>query len=267
MSNLPNEIPKKLFKYRNISDNSIQIIEEQKIYFSSPLNFNDPFDCSIPIRYDKLTEEEHTQFALQLLRDLVPEKSDEEILHLINQMKKEGAFRTQESFKEMVHFQLMKLHNELGVFSLSKHRDNLLLWSHYANNHTGFCIGFDTLKLYEDTGAGIGRVTYLDDYPEIQFSGQGNINDLIVQILTKSEVWSYEDEFRFTHFEGANKLFSIRSESITDLILGCSIERENKESLLRVVENIPNLNHIKVYQAEKHSSKFELEFTKLEEAN
>ena len=34
--------------------------------------------------------------------------------------------------------------NVIGVLSLSEKRDNLLMWAHYAAQHTGFVIGFDS---------------------------------------------------------------------------------------------------------------------------
>ena len=42
------------------------------------------------------------------------------------------------------------------------------MWSHYANNHTGFCVGFDEKMMkYSslfDKGA---MVDYINEYPEI----------------------------------------------------------------------------------------------------
>ena len=32
--------------------------------------------------------------------------------------------------------------NNFGAFSMSQLKDNILMWSHYANQHKGFCIEF-----------------------------------------------------------------------------------------------------------------------------
>lgn len=41
-----------------------------------------------------------------------------------------------------IGFELMDRVNKcLGILSLSRTFTNLLMWSHYANNHTGFVIG------------------------------------------------------------------------------------------------------------------------------
>src|SRR5690606_30132625 len=34
-----------------------------------------------------------------------------------------------------------------GVTCFSKNCKNLLMWAHYANNHTGMCIGYDLVML------------------------------------------------------------------------------------------------------------------------
>jgi hypothetical protein len=39
------EPPKILYKYRSVSDRSISMLQENKIYFANPNDFNDPFDC------------------------------------------------------------------------------------------------------------------------------------------------------------------------------------------------------------------------------
>ncbi|MBV9575704.1 MAG: DUF2971 domain-containing protein [Gammaproteobacteria bacterium] len=39
------------------------------------------------------------------------------------------------------------VHNQLGILSLSSCNDSILMWSHYADFHKGFCIGFKTNSL------------------------------------------------------------------------------------------------------------------------
>jgi hypothetical protein len=39
--------PKKLFKYEAFTERSLQNLKAQAIYFGSPKNFNDPYDCGL----------------------------------------------------------------------------------------------------------------------------------------------------------------------------------------------------------------------------
>ena len=43
-------IPKHLYKYREFSDRTYEIILNSEFYFASPLSFNDPFDCNYLIK-------------------------------------------------------------------------------------------------------------------------------------------------------------------------------------------------------------------------
>lgn len=85
------------------------------------------------------------------------------------------------------------------------------------------------------------------------------MNDLIVQVMTESEDWSYEEEYRLNHFEAANTIKNISPNTISEVILGCQINVNDKERILRLIENDVELNHVQVYQAEKHESEFRLE--------
>ena len=42
-------MPRYLYKYRAIDKNTEKIITDNELYFNSPVNFNDPYDCNIPI--------------------------------------------------------------------------------------------------------------------------------------------------------------------------------------------------------------------------
>ena len=46
--------------------------------------------------------------------------------------------------------QLKKWNSIIGLFSLSSVSDNILMWSHYSLNHSGFVIGFDSKSLSND---------------------------------------------------------------------------------------------------------------------
>lgn len=40
-------LPSSLFKFERFTTQALSNLKEQVIYFSSPRNFNDPYDCSI----------------------------------------------------------------------------------------------------------------------------------------------------------------------------------------------------------------------------
>ena len=82
------------------------------------------------------------------------------------------------------------------VVCLTARPDNLLMWSHYSNNHKGLCLGF-----YHYTVS--TRVHYTNQFPKVDFNEINQPSYLeisIVNILhTKSPEWSYEEERRMTY--------------------------------------------------------------------
>lgn len=66
------------------------------------------------------------------------------------------------------------------------------MWSHYAQNHTGICIGFNTEVSPFNS---VKKVTYSETRPKVEFNSTPET--LIEQILlTKSQHWKYEREWR-----------------------------------------------------------------------
>lgn len=82
----------------------------------------------------------------------------------------------------------------IGMLCLTEKEDNLLMWSHYAQNHEGFVIGFDTDHEFfskTENGTGLWKVKYSFQRPalpkevfEEEVSRQPNINPLASGMLS-----------------------------------------------------------------------------------
>src|SRR5690349_10772160 len=110
-----------VYKYRTFSPRSLEIFEKREVYFSSPTQLNDPYDCRISIRP-----------ALE---------------EAIERSSRDGDRRLQarlERFRRIDHI-FDKMESDIGnvgVLSLSYTPTNVVMWAHYAENHRGFCAGF-----------------------------------------------------------------------------------------------------------------------------
>ena len=45
-------VPTKLYKYESFNTQSLSNLKNSSVYFSLPTQFNDPFDCALPISLD-----------------------------------------------------------------------------------------------------------------------------------------------------------------------------------------------------------------------
>lgn len=198
-----NKIPKVLYKYRDwgLKFNK-SILENFEIYFSSPSQFNDPFDSTIPVRYDLLSKSEIIKKSYELLKDEDPFLSRKAIRSESKSRLKSGYYKNKKSQKE---FQIEYRNKNFGIFSLSSDPKNIIMWSHYSNSHKGFCVGFDTEKLLEYIHSKFQHdgpiidlydVIYQAEYPIFDPKNLTAENFAEEPLRVKSSSWKYESEYR-----------------------------------------------------------------------
>lgn len=78
-----------------------------------------------------------------------------------------------------------------GYLSLSSTNRSTLMWSHYAQNHEGFVVGFDGEHEYFEYG--VVNVDYKDQRPYLDPTQSRQDASLF---YTKSTDWRYEQEYR-----------------------------------------------------------------------
>ena len=151
-----------------------------------------------------------------------------------------------------------------GVCCMTEKKDNILMWSHYARFHTGFCLELRTDDLFFQN---LHRVEYppsdrvpcvnllLPDWDEL-------IVSLVKGLLTKAKEWEYEHEWRIIHLDCGNQSRQFRSKVLHGVILGCSIAPENKSRLVewcKARQPRPVL-----YQSKQKETEFALDFVEME---
>lgn len=161
-------IPKTVYKYRNWENSKHQtVLREQSIWVADTFDFNDPFDCNIPIAYDLMTEDDALaeKFMRRLVYELkqIPDNEKEET---IEKFVREGKHKDKSFIHNFKYSSLAEHKKFSGVFSVTPINNNILMWSHYANSHKGFCVGYDSSKLFAYLGGG-GNINYQETYPII----------------------------------------------------------------------------------------------------
>lgn len=233
---------------------------------AKPSSFNDPWDCKIPRDFSLLdTLEKRREYVDKLVQpyssDLQKKGIDvkAKILELERLMEDLPAFQ-----KKAEIFDFENFDRELGVLSLSETCCNTLMWSHYANNHKGYCIGFQVSKLMA-TGnfSGRDRVNYDPPYPRIDPLNPNPIENLKLQTLKKSKDWEYEKEFRFLKVDTQNRYpdeswrkVIVPHDCIARVVLGLRIEDEHKKEILEFCAG----KQIPVFQATQVPREFNLDW-------
>jgi hypothetical protein len=219
-----------------------QTVVENKIYFSNPAMFNDPWDCrphfSIPDDADG--RERNILWLDQASRkrsESVDERRQQTILHRL---------RTDDEFfrlkmREFSEGMAGAIAAEYRVYCLSDKPDSQLMWSHYARNHTGVCLEFQCRNAVFGTAV---KVQYQRSYPKFDLATGDD--EGILPLVTKAADWSYEGEFRVIAREGASEipdiirtrknLCRISSDALMSVIVGCSMLAEDAAAIGQLVK-------------------------------
>lgn len=158
----------KYFPLQNIEHlTRIKNLLEGTIYFSSPINFNDPFEMAPPLAPPHA--EDFTRYVEQHHLDLTGVSKS-----AVNKL-----------YKTVVECIRIKRHPAVTS----------VMWAHYASNHSGVCMGFDSAA---QPFSSANPVTYSGERPRIRpLEFWNDDRSLIDQVLYhKSSHWEYEQEWR-----------------------------------------------------------------------
>ncbi len=110
-----------------------------------------------------------------------------------------------------------------GVLSLTSKRDSVLMWSHYANSHKGFCLEFDTSA---KPFASARKVQYRETRHsfDVDASPEETATSFL---LAKHKDWEYEDEWRLIAPKGRKK-YQFPPYALTGVIFGSAISGADK---------------------------------------
>lgn len=256
-----------LYKYRDADDSRHwEMLEKQEVWFPLPTTFNDPFDANIGMRFDLLPEERLIALAERKIREEQPGAGYFLRKKAINDFLK-WVHDPVTHDKAMATW-IQRLTSKMRVFCVCPDRGNILLWSHYSRNHTGFAVGFETSKLHQlwqnNHGFQMGHVAYKANYPIMlpptNEDKEAKANMITTIMNVKSSIWAYEREIRLTMFDGPQKS-SFDPDLIKEIALGCRISPNNKERMLKLVDE--TYPHASVYQAKLSRDTFSLDFDKL----
>lgn len=252
------KLPGKLYKYRRIDERTIQTIVNGVLYFSSPSGLNDPFDCRLrPMSYDG-TDEEYKALFTRLIAEH-PDFQSINAAEIAEQWIREGRHRNHKYMDDCFDKVQKQEHQQSGVLCLCADPSNILMWSHYADSHKGCCLEFSTKgTIFKSSRC----VEYAKEYPGYRFLDLKEDGEAFskLTVYTKSELWSYEKEWRVSTLNGPG-LYKFHGEALTGIIFGYWMSPEHKDLLKTLVKKRNPI--VKLYQSVPWKRKFMMEIEPL----
>lgn len=281
-----NKIPYKdrdyyyLYKHVRFDENLyvLGIFENQQIKFTEPNKFNDPFDCEISISLEDVSYSQYYKYYKRARRRLPKKEWGKITIHTAEYFKA----HKHEILNEMKQALTSENINEnMGVSCFNTHPTNILMWSHYADNHKGFAVEFKLPFLSNpefemlDSSLYARPIIYTNDFPtfrlnlnsigpEREFS-KLEMEEATIATLTKAKDWEYENEWRMSdiHCRQNTKgtfLKIFPPHIITAVILGLRIEADHEKKLRLAIKHFEEKFQLKVpiYKAAKIPNQFGL---------
>ncbi|WP_347452700.1 DUF2971 domain-containing protein [Acinetobacter thermotolerans] len=226
-----------LYKHVRFSNGSLAILKDGTIRFTPPAEFNDPFDCVYGISEDHFHSATELRSIIQ--KGGLPKVSPAKRILLARQVK----HVQKKEMDDLSYFR--KLHENFGVCCLNHNPLNILMWSHYAENHTGFLIEFKFSKKELQEGLELLNflpipVQYLSSIPIVSKVDRKNLESPAITnkvYLSKAIDWEYEKEFRILKHEIKNPIQKFPKEKLLcTVISGIKIEDSNKKLLKKICE-------------------------------
>ncbi len=236
-SEVQRSIPDILYKYRSLSGQSRdyvrQTIVENKVYFSSPSKFNDPFDCRVHMAFGG-SDRDWKDYFTKLLKKNRPELNRQQRQAEVHRIvSAERHHRNPQVLRDWIGYVQQEVYN-VGVFSLSARCDDILMWSYYADNHTGLCLGF--LHRVGTFGPAF-PVEYSSTFPQVDYLKDDRRRQVEANLLTKAAQWQHEDEWRVVSYTEGPGLREYPPELLAEVILGARISSKDRDDVLAWVDS------------------------------
>lgn len=199
-----NEFPKTLYKYYPCNQNSFKSFARNGLYCGYAVDMNDPAEClsgsELLYNDDDLAQ---ISASVNILAGGEGANADlKEMLPLDNSVAL-AAIRINRN-----------LHIKTFSFcALSEKPDDMLMWSHYANEHRGCVIGF---VFPDDIGKNLQPVEYADAPKKLdteiaarlisaELQNEDEYGEVLKNITIKADCWKYEKEWRLWRSPKAKK--------------------------------------------------------------
>lgn len=236
--------PAILYKYRRYDSRSPEILINREIYFASPSNLNDPFDCK-PNILDSLDEAYDEAKAIQ-------GNGVQLILSKLTSL-------------DHLHEKIQSDMGESGIFSLSQDPLITLMWSHYADDHKGFAIGFDfkepAEKIYSCNRWVYARSVICDDenpfldyfrklaWPPIPSIKDYSLDLLAIGLTSKAKAWEYEKEARLIRRKG-DCLVKYTPQELKEIIFGLNMGTTEQQTIRNILSE-KSWSHVRFKKVER----------------
>jgi len=249
-----------LYKYRFIDEDHLtrtsRTFTHNELYFPHARQFNDPFDSQFSFSF-AATKERLRKYLRKNVRRNLSNMNRQQREAWIAEKIRQRSFDNSAFEAELVS-KVEETIKGIGLYSLTRVPDDVLMWSHYSKSHEGFCLVFDERQRFI---AQSQEIVYLDEYPIVNPILDSYDVRLKKTLFTKATRWNYEKEFRLFDYQAGPGTKTFPPEALVGVIFGCRMSEPDKARIKEWCKN--RKTEIDFFQALKASRTYSLEITPL----
>ena len=269
--------------YKYLPAERASYLHDELLRFTQPGDLNDPFECLPDAIIDP-------KIFIEMMAGRRVAELNARSAGLKKWEKNKLAKQEKKAFKQTErHYSknpdllpegflktcLRRMNERIGILSLTETWNNSLMWSHYANGHEGFCVGFDRSNSFfqkqkTDRG-GVGKlVNVIYSKMRVPLDLTSESKDIPDFLRHKNVDWKYEEEVRLirelsnctkeikAEGEGGDELphclFIVPHGSVIEVIAGVNASGELVNELREFTERLK----IPFYKARISTRKYDL---------
>lgn len=285
------KIPKKLFKYKRFDSegHSIDSFINNYLFCAKASKLNDPYECALQV-YPQMPEAfesfRNKFYTISKTLSLFPQDflesikncSIDDFFNIIASADKEHDYSGEHIkfvFECLTNYQKeindskisLESQNHICIGALSENINSTLMWSHYGDEHKGFCIEYDFNIADKKYWVPLHPVIYQNDIPDFSkyMTHKNRLTGLVIATyasMIKAQDWKYEKEWRIilpyiNNEKNAEKTgVKFRLPTPKALYLGCRCNEENSN---KIVSKAQEMN-VPVFKMKHKPQSFLLEY-------
>ncbi len=273
--------------YKYISDVQIEnVLFKNTLRFTQPSQFNDPFECTPVLKgistreslSGYIDENKAIEMAIESIRNTDVSskfKSDLELRKVASDFyysNKELLFNaTYKGSEEIAQSSVQEgiksgVNKGIGVLCLTENRCDHLMWAHYANDHKGMLVKFNTDFPFFNQQRSVDDLCYKFDKVEyFQERKEQFLVDLerAAILYQKNHCWAYENEWRvarplvsLNEVKSGVFVASFDWDIIREIVFGVNCNTETKKHTISHMRSVAP--HVEIREAILSNKQYEI---------
>jgi hypothetical protein len=275
------------------------VLRNGTLRWSRPGTFNDPFDCQFDLYFPPIEagmREEAIEKIYQSVYEDGPVNSSSPMGKMILGLRGRLRPMARKEFSQTMGHSIDEVLSNFGkmkdeffrmtrdhvstykILCLSDRVTSILMWSHYADHHSGLALRFDTPDGVDSPWSTAQPLHYCNSLP-LAMSNKDLVDFVAGRyvmdgasiaeslIMTKAVDWQYENEWRLTSGSGRNPQEAFEDakfnpRELTGIVLGARMSAGAKSHFARLARALnPD---VEVLQASLATKSFEIEVSPAE---